>query len=214
MNSEKRRRIIVCAALAVIIAAGLFYRIAIRKENDTLAILDSSESRAEAGSDSSGTADSEPARNSDGPVRIAVHVSGAVANPDRVYYLQAEARVQDAIETAGGATEEADLSKLNLAQHSTDGQKIYVPRQGEDIRQDAEDSEKTNVENQQKPLTNINLASKIELDALPGIGAAYAQNILDYRRDHGEFKSIEEIMKVKGIGESTFEKIKEYITVE
>lgn len=63
-------------------------------------------------------------------------------------------------------------------------------------------------------MTNINLASKIELDALPGIGAAYAQNILDYREEHGGFQSVEEIMKVKGIGKSTFEKIKDYITVE
>ena len=209
MESVRHRRAIICAALAVILIAGLLYRVARWKENETLTIQESGENLAES-SEHSRDEDDQVAEE---PATVAVHVSGAVAHPDRVYLLAVGSRIQDAIEVAGGAAEDADLTQLNLAQKIADGQKIYVPRQGEEVRQVPTDAEKIG-ENQQKPLTNINLASKIELDALPGIGAAYAQNILDYREEHGGFQSVEEIMKVKGIGKSTFEKIKDYITVE
>lgn len=209
MKGVRHRRNIICAAMAVILIAGLLYRVARWNGNDTLTIQEPKETLEE----SSELSWNEAAQELEEPATVAVHVSGAVAHPDRVYFLAVGARIQEAIEIAGGATEDADLAQLNLAQKIADGQKIYVPRQGEEWRQVPTDAEKIG-ENQQKPLTNINLASKIELDALPGIGAAYAQNILDYREEHGGFKSVGEIMKVKGIGESTFEKIKDYITVE
>ena len=189
MKGVRHRRNIICAAMAVILIAGLLYRVARRNENDTLTIQEPKETLAESSELSCNEAVQEMAE----PATVAVHVSGAVANPDRVYFLAVGSRIQEAIEIAGGATEDADLAQLNLAQKIEDGQKVYVPRQGEELRQVPTDAEKIG-ENQQKPLTNINLASKIELDALPGIGAAYAQNILDYREEHGGFKSVEEIM--------------------
>lgn len=141
---------------------------------------------------------------------IAVHVSGAVQYPDRVYYLALGSRVEEAIKAAGGITEEADLSMLNLAAEVKDGQKIKVPVFGESAGEDTEGEG----ENKEIPLTNINLATKIELQKLPGIGEAYAERILEYRSRQGEFQKIEDIMKVKGIGEKIFENIKELITVK
>lgn len=141
---------------------------------------------------------------------LGVHVTGAVCFPDQIYYLQEGARVGDAIGAAGGAQREADLSRLNLAGYIHDGQRIYVPRQGEIW----EESENSAEENPQNLLTNINLATKIELLSLPGIGETYAQRILDYREEHGPFKTIEDIMKVRGIGESKFAELKDRITVE
>lgn len=140
---------------------------------------------------------------------LGVHVSGAVRNPDAVYYLKEGDRVADAVEAAGGALDTADLSRLNLAGYVQDGQKIYVPEYGET----SWESENTGAENQETPLTNINLATKIELLELPGIGETYAQRIIDYREAYGPFERIEDIMNVKGIGESKFEDLKNRITV-
>lgn len=141
---------------------------------------------------------------------IGVHVTGAVVEPDRVYYLPEGARVSDAIEAAGGANAEADLSQLNLAGYIKDGQRIYVPTVGEKI----ENIANTAGENQENLLTNINLASKIELLDLPGIGETYAERIIQHREENGPFETIEDIMKVKGIGESKFNDLKDKITVD
>ena len=141
---------------------------------------------------------------------VGVHVTGAVVEPDRVYYLPEGARVSDAIEAAGGANAEADLSQLNLAGYIKDGQRIYVPTVGEKI----ENIANTAGENQENLLTNINLASKIELLDLPGIGETYAERIIQHREENGPFETIEDIMKVKGIGESKFNDLKDKITVD
>ena len=141
---------------------------------------------------------------------VGVRVTGAVVEPDRVYYLPEGARVSDAIEAAGGANAEADLSQLNLAGYIKDGQRIYVPTVGEKI----ENIANTAGENQENLLTNINLASKIELLDLPGIGETYAERIIQHREENGPFETIEDIMKVKGIGESKFNDLKDKITVD
>ena len=139
------------------------------------------------------------------PVLIGVHVSGAVLEPDRVYYLAYGARVEDAIEAAGGALEEADLSALNLADYLRDGEKINVPKKGEEVESTitlltgAEEDE-----SEVSLLTNINSASKIELMELPGIGEKLANRIIAYREENGPFKAIGDIMNVSGISESIF----------
>lgn len=114
MESVRHRRAIICAALAVILIAGLLYRVARWKENDTLTIQESGENLAES-SEHSRDEDDQVAEE---PATVAVHVSGAVAHPDRVYLLAVGSRIQDAIEVAGGAAEDADLTQLNLAQRS------------------------------------------------------------------------------------------------
>ena len=140
---------------------------------------------------------------------VGVHVTGAVEVPDQVVYLPEGSRVADAIASAGGAKKEADLSQLNLAAYIKDGQRIYVPCIGENI----ENIIDTQGENPENLLTNINLASKIELLDLPGIGETYAERIIQHREENGPFETIEDIMKVKGIGESKFNDLKDKITV-
>ncbi len=142
----------------------------------------------------------------------AVHVSGAVKNPDQIWYLPEGSRVGDAVEAAGGATKKADLARLNLAERVYDGQKIYVPRKGEFTESTASLADKAPA--QTSPgLININTASREELMELSGIGGVYADRILQYRKDHGPFSSIEEICNVQGIGEKTFKKFKDQICV-
>ena len=142
---------------------------------------------------------------------LGVHVTGAVVYPDQVVYLQEGSRVEDALEAVGGALEEADLAQLNLAGYVSDGQRIRVPFVGEIT--DNPIIENNPSENSEKHLTNINLATKIELLSLPGIGESYAERIIAYREENGPFTSIEEIKNVKGIGEGKFAELKDKITV-
>lgn len=144
------------------------------------------------------------------PRPLRVYVSGAVTNPD-VYELPIESIVKDAIEAAGGATSKADLDRINLALSVADGQHIYVPKQGEEsppIGPPTEPSSTTSVKIRSK--ININTASQSEIETLPGIGPSKAQGIIENR----PYDSIEEIQKVPGIGEGTFKKIKDLITVD
>jgi competence protein ComEA len=143
------------------------------------------------------------------PSPLRVYVSGAVVQPD-VYLLPAGSIVKDALLAAGGAVDDADLDRINLALSVTEGQHIYVPRQGE-----------VDLPVQPPALrassglkVNINTADATTLESLPGIGPSLAQRILDYRQAHGPFTRIEDIQEVSGIGPATFAKIQDLITTE
>jgi competence protein ComEA len=152
------------------------------------------------------------------PQIIKVQVNGAVNQPG-VYELTLGARLSDALERAGGARPEADLSQLNLARRLNDGEAITVP-----ARAAASDSPTTVVvttataapsaRTTASPKVNINTASLEELQTLPRIGATLAQRIIDYRNANGPFKNIEEIKNVKGIGDALFTGIKDLITIQ
>ena len=138
---------------------------------------------------------------------LRVYVSGAVHHPD-VYTIPQDSIVKDAMEAAGGPTEEADLERINLALPVTDGQQVHVPRQGEDNPPVQPPSG--------QPATggkvNINTADSAALESLPGIGPSLAQRIIDHRQINGPFERIEDVMEVSGIGEATFEGIQDLIT--
>jgi len=153
---------------------------------------------------------------------IAVHVIGAVPRPG-LYKFPEGARVQDAINAAGGLLSSANENAINLAALLDDGQQLDVPyaadREPTDLgaRPQSElplseppppDLESTDVE-----LININTATFDELDTLPGIGPTTAQKIIDYRETNGPFSIIEDIMNVSGIGPATFEDLKDLISV-
>ncbi len=164
---------------------------------------------------------------------VRIDISGAVKKPG-VYQIKEGSIVEDAIKLAGGITKdvsENDLAKqINRAEILSDGQKIIIP-----IKTSISESSQTFTTTTQEVESkvagsstskststkapdiqgkiNINSASLSELDKLPGIGPAYAQRIIDYRNSSGGFKSIDQITNVKGIGEKTFEKIKNYITI-
>jgi competence protein ComEA len=130
-----------------------------------------------------------------------VDVKGAVHSPG-VYEANEGERVFHVIERAGGMTEDADVSKVNLALRVTDEMVINVPT----IWGSMESQESSNRK------INLNFADASQLTQLPGIGAKKAEAIIAYREEHGPFRSIDEIKNISGIGEQTFEQIKELIT--
>lgn len=138
----------------------------------------------------------------EGNGHIYVDIDGEVNNPG-VYQLKDGDRVNDAIVMAGGLTDSACTKNLNKARKLTDGEKIYIPKEGEVSEVTSEDSN----------LININTASANDLMSLPGIGEVYAQRIIDYRSKK-LFGSIEEIKNIEGIGEKKFEKLKDLITID
>ena len=142
------------------------------------------------------------------PAPLRVYVTGAVERSD-VYLLPAGSLVKDAIAAAGGATDGADLEQINLAIQVYDQQQIHVPRKGEQVTPVAAPVGVPSTTGK----VDINTASVEELDTLPGIGPAIAQRIVDYRQEYGAFATIEDITNVKGIGEATFEEIKDLIAV-
>ena len=142
------------------------------------------------------------------PAPLRVYVTGAVERSD-VYLLPAGSLVKDAIAAAGGATGDAYLEGINLAVQVTDQQQIHVPCKGEAVTPIAAPPGGMAIVGK----VNINAASVVELDALPGIGPAIAQRIVDYRTENGDFETAEDLMNVKGIGPATFEKLRDQITV-
>lgn len=148
---------------------------------------------------------------------VYVDVDGAVASPG-VYRLKDGARVSQAIDAAGGLTAEADVTGLNRASKVTDGQKIYVPTVGEQqtalAAGGAEGGAATvSGAGTSSGLVNINTASAAELQTLSGIGPSMAQSIIDERTKNGAFASVDDLMRVSGIGEKKLAKIKDCICV-
>lgn len=133
-----------------------------------------------------------------------VYICGCVLNPG-VYETSEESRLYELVELAGGFTEEADDTAVNLADYVFDGQKIYIPQKGENCTD-------INLE-ESLGKVNINTADKTKLMTLPGIGESRAEDILQYRNENGNFKTIEDIKKISGIKEAAFNKIKELICV-
>lgn len=153
------------------------------------------------------------------PLPVEVYVTGEVNEPESRHTLPAGSRVEDAIEAAGGATEFADLSRVNLAAVLLDGDQIHVPRlpeptlEGEEPTVAPTDEPPTPTPNAPR-LINLNTATAEELETLPRIGPALAADIIAYREENGDFTSIEQIMDVPRIGEATFEGFRELVTVD
>ncbi len=145
--------------------------------------------------------------------KIIVHISGCVVN-EGIVELSEGARINDAINSAGGYTLDADLNKLNLAYQLKDGEKIYVPSiNDEDENISVLSSSNSSSQTNDSSLININTASQSELETLSGIGPSTALKIIQYRKDNGNFDSIEDIKNVPGIGDSKFNTIKNSICV-
>ncbi len=140
------------------------------------------------------------------PEMIYVQVSGAVVNPG-VYELPPGSRVFAAIDAAGGLSDSADDSNINLATQLEDGQKIHVLTSEELLQEQAAQKE---IED---GLININTASANELMTLSGIGQAKAEQIIAYRNEHGSFSSIDDIKNVSGIGDGIFKRINSQIKI-
>jgi len=155
------------------------------------------------------------------PIPIMVYITGAVIHPG-VYSLSPDSRVLDAIQAAGGASQDADLEAVNLADFLEDGSRVSIPTiqliPPTDEAPPTPASSRGGIEGPLFPspahLININTANQAELESLPGIGPVLAQKIIAYREANGPFTTIEDIIDVPGIGQSTFELIMQLITAE
>lgn len=195
---EKYNKAVKYSAFALfIIAAGVFYVMSGRKsdrEKDTFADIAVESTKEYMEYDSS-------THSQD----IYVYVCGYVNSPG-VVRCEEQMRIYEAVELAGGVSEEADLSSVNLAAQLKDGDRVYIPCIGETVVAQMESSENAR-------LININKATESELMTLPGIGSSRAADIISYRNTNGRFTRTEDIMKVSGIKEAAYNKIKDYICV-
>lgn len=158
---------------------------------------------------------------------IIIHVTGEVRKSG-IVKLKNGARIEDAINAAGGLTENADITDVNLAYVLEDGCKLNIPSKSEEMEDiklkeniilDKESGnvigdryiEDMNVNQTKNIKININKSTKEQLEKIPGIGAVLAERIIEYRNENGNFKNIEELKQVNGIGENKFNNIKEYI---
>ncbi len=148
----------------------------------------------------------EASEGEEAPSSLYVYVCGAVERPGMVE-LPEGSRGWDGVQAAGGMREDADWDSVNLAALLADGERLYIPtlEEGEALRQQEEARE--------SGLVNINTADSGALCTLPGIGESRAADIIAYREENGAFISLEDLMKVPGIKESTYEKLKNLITI-
>ena len=150
--------------------------------------------------------------------KIIVEIKGEVAKPD-VYQLEEGSIIKDLIDMAGGVTEEADLSRINRAEELLNHELIIIGNINDEtessVVQNSSVSSGNSTDNDSKSSTliNINTADLEQLKEITGIGNIKAQSIIDYREANGGFKSLEELKNVDGIGDKTFEKIKDQITL-
>ncbi len=152
------------------------------------------------------------------PTTLYIYVCGAVVTPG-VYELPPGSRICDALESAGGFTERADINRINLAGTLTDGMMIFFPEVGEEMPEGYEIAAGTATgqtpvgEKTDSGLVNINTAGVEDLCTLPGIGESKAKAVVEYREEHGPFAAKEEIMNVSGIGTGLYKKIEDLICV-
>lgn len=223
---KKINKKIVVYIIIISVIALIIYKVAIKKENlienitdiNTIEISEENETKEQ--------------EKVDITKEIMVYITGEVKNPG-IYELEENSRIKDVIEKAGGLKETADITDINLATILQDEDKITIPSK-EENKQEKQNTEniqsnkqsKTTEKSQnttsistnttgknQNTKVNINTATQTELETLPGIGPSIASKIMSYRKENGKFKSIEEIKKVSGIGESKYANIKELIKV-
>ncbi|MCI8272702.1 MAG: competence protein ComEA [Clostridia bacterium] len=168
--------------------------------------------------------------------KIYVYVTGEINTPG-VVILNKGSRISDAIDAAGGLTNKANISKINLVYILQDGMKVNIPNNDDlkkgnnyeyissgsgegandsynvDSNSDIINRSDEKQANAEKNIVNINTATQTELETLPGIGPSLALKIINYRKENGKFSNIDEIRNVNGIGDSKFNNIKNYITV-
>ncbi|WP_019165184.1 helix-hairpin-helix domain-containing protein [Staphylococcus delphini] len=154
-------------------------------------------------------------QNAQTPQKIIVDIKGAVKNPN-TYEMQLDDRMKQLLDKAK-PLKDADLSRVNLAEKLTDQKMIYIPSQGEaettNSNHASQQDHTSATSTSQNISVNLNTADEKELTQIPGIGPSKAQTIIKHREENGPFQSVENLKDVKGIGEKTFEKLKDYLTV-
>lgn len=217
-NLTNKQIVIILIAVTIIICTiGLYFykTVFLKKDDEEYEKLDEIASASENNNMKEQTPEGEDVEH------IIIHITGSVKKQG-IVILKPGKRIIDAIDAAGGATDDADLNKLNLAYELQDGEKLYVPSIN-----DSEDKEilvngggnyvlgSYGISNEERnKRININKATKEELQSLNGVGESMANKIIKYREENGKFNDIEDIKNVPGIGDSKYENIKDYITVK
>lgn len=222
MKKINKKIIIIILIITIIIGTTIYEKI-IKDRN----LIEINEDIDITNTNEENTTEEQNTTNSESNSKIIIYITGQVRK-EGVYELDENSRITDAIEMAGGLKEEANIENINLAEILEDGTKIYIPNKKENNKQTeninliqkntgntTEISKKNNTENKQNQNTkiNINTATQTELETLPGIGPSTALKIVNYRKDNGKFKNIEDIKNVSGIGDSKFNNIKNLIKV-
>lgn len=149
------------------------------------------------------------------PEKIMVDVKGQIKQPG-VYQADTSERVIDVISRAGGLTDKADQGMVNFAEHVEDEMIIYIPAKGEEgfsVPTSAGGNPAASNGSQKESKVNINKADETELQNLPGVGPAKAAAIVEYRNTSGPFKTVDDLKNISGIGDKTFEKLKDLIGI-
>lgn len=203
MNKEKKIKLALTIAIGIIAIVGIIKAVDIyyeKNNTEQISISNFIENETEDEKDNT---------------KIKVYITGEVKNQG-VIELEEGARIADAIEKAGGQTEQASLKNVNLAYQLEDGQKIYIPNINDTETEIIDDGASGVVDDAtiKQTVVNINKADEKELQSLNGIGESLATSIVQYRKENGKFETIEDLKNVPGIGDSKFENIKEYIKVK
>ena len=206
---------LIAGGLIIIVLTSYFTSQNIKNEQRDKKIVEFEENYIQSSStgNSSAFAEEQPQK----VIKIIVDVKGEVNNPG-VYEFEQGSRVMDAIEAAGGLTEKADRNEVNLAEKLYDAMDITVPsikasKTSSASKASGGSSNKKPVVDNSTLIVNINTASAEQLTQLINIGPSLAKMIVDYREEKGPFQSKEHIMRVKGIGVSVYEGIKDNITI-
>ncbi|PAE23045.1 MULTISPECIES: helix-hairpin-helix domain-containing protein [Bacillaceae] len=194
---------------AVALAALLYYFLMPVQETEVFPEIEQSISlNEEEGKETAGDMQAEQVMQT-----MKADIKGAVKKPG-VYEAKEGERVIDLLEKAGGLTEKADSTKINFALKITDEMVIYVPEEGEILEEARAGAGNVEVKGQQDSgKVNLNGADETELQTLPGIGPSKAAAIIEHRDTNGPYKDIEDLKLISGIGDKTFEKLKEHISV-
>ena len=204
MNKEKKIKLAITIAIGIIVIIGIIKIVDIyyeKNNTEKISISNFIENENETEDEKCNT-------------KIKVYITGEVKNQG-VIELEEGDRIADAIEKAGGQTEQASLKNVNLAYQLEDGQKIYIPNVNDNETEIIDDGASGVVDDTtNKTVVNINKADETELQSLNGIGESLATSIVQYRKENGKFETIEDLKNVPGIGDSKFENIKEYIKVK
>lgn len=215
-NNEKYVKLAVIAL--VVITALVFF--GTKGEKEEISLIQDGESTvqieatAETGLSEDELAQDEAATQieTENTIKLVVDIDGAVKNPG-IYEVDEGTRLYEVIEMAGGLSEDADTTLINQAEVLYDGEKVLLPTVVESSGDSDGSGTGASAGITADGRININVADSTILQEIPGVGPATAEKIIAYRDANGRFKSIEEIKNVSGIGEKTFEKIKDLITV-
>ena len=232
-ENKKKCLKIACVGVVFLIAFSLYLSSVLIK-NDTTIILSTNDSEASATFTVGLTIETDQETEQKKETQfeekaIIIDIEGAVKNPG-VFYLQEGSRVNDAVQEAGGLTDDADTRWVNLAARLADGDKVYIPKHGDESDASSKPTRPVGIITQDTTggsalsgtgtsndmanvMVNINTATSAQLQTLSGVGPVTAQKIIDYRENVGKFNKIEDIMRVSGIGQKTFDGFKDKISI-